>query len=547
MSLVRKAGGDRLPQSVEEDRWPTVDVFITYCGEGEDTLVNSLKAACALSYPSQQFRVIVLDDSHSDELRDKIITLSKTEGLRNLHYASRKVVVKTHSKASNMNFGLQYVASLDQGASEYVAGLDVDMIAEPNWLRRVLPHLHNNPRAGVVSIRQRFYNLLRRDPLGLRLELLPIGALICLQDYTNNANFTGTGFVARRSALETIGGFAEDCLSEDALTSFYLSAAGWDLIFVPEPLQWGIAPDTFPAHLKQSQRWFIGMFSLMHFIQKSKARTVRPDMRKSILLWGYIAGYSSFAWTFTLIAMPLIVLVGSAQRLVLVESARHLRVLIQIASLDFAAQSLYNICMSSLVEFRMPFSSSTLSIWTQPWRLSILLRYYLVPKLFGNGVPTFTPTGVPAGSDAAEYAARRNRSRVECAKIVFWDCSAYLHFIVFLLCVAGGGMWVHKLLQAFNSREAFQSVPLTLLHGLACPPILLLWATVASSAWIPVAHALRPSPVLEKHEALAHDPNTGVNYPSPRAKREHSGRPNQRSFILKCIIYLAALLISGTI
>ena len=110
-----------------------MDVFITHCGESHDIVLETVKAACALKWPSNAFRVIVLDDSGSVELTEKVERVDKEVSPR-LVYASRGVQVRTYSKAANLNFGLRYVESLPDGKGEFLGVLDVDMIPEPDWL-----------------------------------------------------------------------------------------------------------------------------------------------------------------------------------------------------------------------------------------------------------------------------------------------------------------------------------------------------------------------------------------------------------------------------
>ena len=66
---------------------------------------------------------------------------------------------------------------------------------------------------------------------------------------------TGSGYVMRRQALEDIGGFPTYSLAEDVFTSSLMLGAGWRAVYVDEPLQHGLMPDSLSAHLKQRTRW----------------------------------------------------------------------------------------------------------------------------------------------------------------------------------------------------------------------------------------------------------------------------------------------------
>lgn len=59
----------------------------------------------------------------------------------------------------------------------------------------------------------------------------------------------------RREAVDDIGGFPTDVLTEDITSSMMAMAEGWKTIYIPEALQWGLVPDTYAAHIKQVVRW----------------------------------------------------------------------------------------------------------------------------------------------------------------------------------------------------------------------------------------------------------------------------------------------------
>lgn len=112
---------------------PSVDVFITCCGEDIDVALDTVRAAAAVNWPSEKVRIIVLDDGGSTVLRTAVESFAlQSPGI---YYTAR---VKVHGvphnfKAGNLNHGLQFVSRLPGGASEYMAALDADMIPEPQW------------------------------------------------------------------------------------------------------------------------------------------------------------------------------------------------------------------------------------------------------------------------------------------------------------------------------------------------------------------------------------------------------------------------------
>lgn len=121
---------------------PTVDVFVTCCGEEDEVVLDTVRAACDLDYPCDKFRVIILDDGKSASLEASInhhFTMHS-----NVYYIAREKIpgVPHHFKAGNLNNGLNQVHLLPGGAGEFMAALDADMVnythprlsLSPAWL-----------------------------------------------------------------------------------------------------------------------------------------------------------------------------------------------------------------------------------------------------------------------------------------------------------------------------------------------------------------------------------------------------------------------------
>ena len=120
---------------------PTVDVFVTCCGEDDDLILDTVRAACDVDYPPDRFRVVVLDDGQAESLEKAVLDLR--EIYPNLHYRSRpkNPGVPHHFKAGNLNYGLDEVHNMSGGAGQFMAALDADMIPEQEWLRAIMPHM----------------------------------------------------------------------------------------------------------------------------------------------------------------------------------------------------------------------------------------------------------------------------------------------------------------------------------------------------------------------------------------------------------------------
>ena len=76
-----------------------------------------------------------------------------------------------------------------------------------------------------------------------------------LNDALGSSMCTGTGYIARRKALDDIGGWPLAETGEDYMCSALLSNSGWGVVFVRENLQYGLCPESFCSLIKQRMRW----------------------------------------------------------------------------------------------------------------------------------------------------------------------------------------------------------------------------------------------------------------------------------------------------
>ena len=140
-----KSAQPRADYRLQGDEAPSVDIMITCCGEPVSIVINTVAAGAAQDYPLGKFRVFVLDDGHDTELQHAVEMLKlrlNSAASRSVHYLSRTVPPgqQSHFKSGNLRFGIETSQCMGAG-SDFLAGLDADMIPEPDWLRRMVPHL----------------------------------------------------------------------------------------------------------------------------------------------------------------------------------------------------------------------------------------------------------------------------------------------------------------------------------------------------------------------------------------------------------------------
>lgn len=227
---------------------PTVDVFIPTYNEPLDVLERTIVGALALDYPRDKFKVYVLDDKRRDWLKA---------------YCDEKGAIhvtrpdNSHAKAGNMNNGLKV------SSGEFIAIFDADFVPYRNFLRRTLPFF-TDPTIGIVQTPQHFFN---KDPVQSNLSLekvwpdeqrLFFDEMAASRDAWDVSFCCGSCSIARRSALDVIGGFPHDSITEDLLTTLAMLNKGYKTRYLNERLSMGLAAENLKGYFVQRGRWCRG-------------------------------------------------------------------------------------------------------------------------------------------------------------------------------------------------------------------------------------------------------------------------------------------------
>ena len=289
----RQREADRLSTKVIDGKFtPTVDIFIPTYDEPEFILRRTVIGCQAINYKNK--KIYLLDDTR----RAKIKQLATELGCEYLTRPNN-----LHAKAGNINHAIP----LTKG--EFIVIFDADFVPTRNFLERTLGFFEDKSVA-LVQTPQSFYNT---DPiarnLGLEDVLTPeeevfYRQLQPIKDAAGSVVCSGTSFVVRRKALESIGGFVTDSLSEDYFTGIRLSARGYRLVYLDEKLSAGLAAENISAHATQRLRWARG--TLQAFFIKSNPLTI-PGLsllQRLSHLEGLLHWFTSIASVFFLL-MPI--------------------------------------------------------------------------------------------------------------------------------------------------------------------------------------------------------------------------------------------------
>jgi glycosyltransferase involved in cell wall biosynthesis len=242
---------------------------------GAETIAEAIASVLAQTY--RDFEVIAVDDGSTDS------TPTIVQGFG----ASIQVITRPNGGISAArNSGLH------ESSSEYVALLDCDDIWMPTMLERSVAALDHNGSAVMA-----YANLAVTDSDGRPLNTAIVGANAAHapsfdEMFTRLWPIMPSAVVIRRSALDAIGGFAEEFRTygfEDAYCWLRLREIG-SFVYIPECLvNWRFAP--YPKPLKnfsanpQSRAIFARM------VRERWNRPVEPMLRSRIRASRSILGY----------------------------------------------------------------------------------------------------------------------------------------------------------------------------------------------------------------------------------------------------------------
>lgn len=127
--LVFQKPKSRLKLYVTGSKVPSVDVYIPCCNEPVDVVINTVRAACSLDYPTECLRIFLLDDGRSKELENAMQIVKEEYPFT--YYTARPKPPIPNFKAGNINCGLVFSDTMLPGPpAELVAGIDADMIVD---------------------------------------------------------------------------------------------------------------------------------------------------------------------------------------------------------------------------------------------------------------------------------------------------------------------------------------------------------------------------------------------------------------------------------
>ena len=294
----------RQPAAIPDSGLPPVSVLVP-CHNEEWVLARSLRAMLALDYPSDKIEILVINDGSTDKTGQIAHEFTADPRVRVLEVPP---ALSARGKAAALNFALPHARH------PVVAVYDADNTPEPGALGPLVEHLMSDPQLGAAiglyRAVNRHHNLLTRflniEGIGFQW-IIQAGRWMLLRFTT----LPGTNYVIRRSLLDSLGGWDEKALTEDAELTIRIYREGYRIQLVPCSVTWEQEPQTLPVWLRQRHRWVRGY---NYLFQKYAAGLLR--MRPRRIGWELLYSLSLYYLFFLAIVMSDLLFILSAAGLI---------------------------------------------------------------------------------------------------------------------------------------------------------------------------------------------------------------------------------------
>ncbi|MEM8882858.1 MAG: glycosyltransferase [Planctomycetota bacterium] len=215
---------------------------------------SAIDAVAALDWPADRLDIQVLDDS-TDE------TVGIVDAVVARH-AAAGIPIRTLRRSNREGFKAGALAEgLRVSDAEYVALFDADFLPHADFLRRGLPVF--DVGENVACVQGRWGHVNRDQNWLTRAQAIAVDAHFLIQQYARAAagrflNFNGTAGLWRVSAIDAVGGWVGDTLTEDLDLSYRAQLHGWRIVFDKDLVVPAELPPALDAYKSQQRRWACG-------------------------------------------------------------------------------------------------------------------------------------------------------------------------------------------------------------------------------------------------------------------------------------------------
>lgn len=269
---------------------PLVTVVVPCYNEAEH---GGEAIVAALKQRYSNIEVIAVNDGSTDSTAKMFDEMAaEFPALRIIHLA------RNQGKAMALRMGAM------AARGEYIVCIDGDAMLDPDAVAYLITPMLNRPRVGAVTGNPR---IRTRSTLIGRIQVGEFSSIIGLIKRTQRVYgqiFSVSGVVTafRRRALDDVGYWSLDMITEDIDITWKLQRNHWLVFFEPRGLCWILMPETLRGLWKQRQRWAQGgaevFLKNISLLWSWEHRRMWPLMFEFMLstVWAFAMGLTIVLW-----------------------------------------------------------------------------------------------------------------------------------------------------------------------------------------------------------------------------------------------------------
>ncbi|MBB6593607.1 poly-beta-1,6 N-acetyl-D-glucosamine synthase [Ralstonia solanacearum] len=264
--------------------YPRVSIIVP-CYNEEANVREVIDQLVRMRYPN--YDIIAVNDGSSDRTGERLNEL-----------ADRYPQLVVIHQSSNQGKAIGLTTAAQVTDAEYLMCIDGDSILDVDAVAWMIRHLLENPIIGAVTGNPR---IRTRSTLLGRMQVGEFSSIVGLikrtqQVYGRLLTVSGVVVMFRKHALEEVGYWSNDMLTEDIDISWKLQVGGWLIRYEPRALSWILMPETFRGLYKQRLRWAKG--GIQALIKYAPAML---SLRQS-MMWPIFIEYAlSVVWAYNML------------------------------------------------------------------------------------------------------------------------------------------------------------------------------------------------------------------------------------------------------
>ena len=267
---------------------PFITIMIP-CHNEHEVIYDTVQNILNVNY--KDYEIILIDDRSSDDTAQIIQKLAKG-------YSKVKSLIRDKDAFPGKSAVLNDAFKIAKGDAILV--FDADARIEPEFINLILPKLEPKT-VGAVQARKNIINAGQNFLTACQYNEFVFDTYLQIgRDAVKGAvELRGNGEIIKREALEDIGGWNNNTITDDLDMSTRLHIKGWDIRFCQEAVVHEEGVICFSALIRQRRRWVEG--SIRRYLEFAKDVFTSKDMSLRVG-FDLIAYISEFLLPFWLVA-----------------------------------------------------------------------------------------------------------------------------------------------------------------------------------------------------------------------------------------------------